>query len=375
MGIRMMLRKRIQCSRRSQTFFAKSEDGAALMIVLIVLVGLTVLATAGTMLTTTAIRTSENTEAGMFAFYAADGGLAEYLGTSSNDGTDTVTYTYAQGTATVWGEKLLNVTTDSSRVLYRIISQGTHGSPSTGQTNRTVSVVAILSPGENPFNFTAAFTAATGVTKQGGSGIISGLDASDSTACEAPDVAGTTVPQIPGYTQTNGDTVPVGIPNISVATDPLTILNEMGIDWSEMLAGNVISPDYHIPPDAYPFTENDALDPEGWPVIIVDQDYMELGTWKQSGRGLLIIRGDFESSGNFVWDGVVLVGGQIRTNGSQEYHGAIVAGLNLLLGETAPETEIGNGNITIQYNNCNIERAFSGMGGLFEEPGTWSESM
>ena len=131
-----MLRKRVQGLRRSQTFFAKNEDGLALMIVLIVLVGLTVLATAGMVITTTEIRISENTEAGTYAFYAADAGLAEFHGTDSINGTDTVTYTYVQGTATVWGEKLLNVNTDSTRVLYRITSQGTHGSPGAGQTRR-----------------------------------------------------------------------------------------------------------------------------------------------------------------------------------------------------------------------------------------------
>ena len=377
-----MLRKRIQCLRRSQTFFAKNEDGAALMMVIIVLVGLTVLATGGMILTSTQIRMSENTEAGMSAFYAADGGLSEFLGTDSINGTDTVTYTYAQGTATVWGEKLLNVTTDSSRVLYRIISQGTHGSPGTGQTSRTVSVVAIQSDGEFPFSFKAAFTAPTGLIKSGASGILSGFNTADSTQCAdagAPNVAGVNVPQVPGYTQTNGSLVPTGNPDISVNPDGLSMLDSLGIDWAAMLAGGVVTPDYTIPPDLFPFTENDVLDPTGWPVIFVDADYYLLQTWKQSGRGLLIVRGDFESKGGFEWDGVVLVGGKFQTNGAQVYNGAIVAGLNTLLGDTTvTAAELGNGNIDIQYNSCHIENAFGSLNSgptLAEEPGTWSESM
>lgn len=350
------------------------------MIVLIVLVGITVLASAGMVITTAEIRISESTEAGTYAFYAADAGLAQYLGTDSINGTDTVTYTYVQGTATVWGDKLLNVTTDSSRVLYRITSQGTHGSPGTGQTSRTVSVVAIQISGEFPFSFKAAFTAPTGLIKSGGSGILSGFNTADTSECAdagAPDVAGVSVPQVPGYTQTNGDLVPTGNPDISVQPDGLSMLDSIGIDWAAMLAGGVVTPDYTIPPDLYPFTENDVLDPTGWPVIFVDADYYLLQTWKQSGRGLLIVRGDLETKGAFEWDGVVLIGGNLQTNGAQVYNGAIVAGLNMLLGDTTiVEAALGNGNIKIQYNSCNIESAFSSINSgptLYEEPGTWSE--
>ena len=378
----MMLRKRVQGLRRSQTFFAKNEDGLALMIVLIVLVGLTVLATAGMVITTTEIRISENTEAGTYAFYAADAGLAEFHGTDSINGTDTVTYTYVQGTATVWGEKLLNVNTDSTRVLYRITSQGTHGSPGAGQTSRTVSVVAIQSDGEFPFSFRAAFTAPTGLIKSGASGILSGFNTADTTECAdagAPDVAGVSVPQVPGYAQTNGESVPTGNPDILVGPDGLSMLDSLGIDWAAMLAGGVVTPDYTIPPDLYPFTENDVLDPTGWPVIFVDADYYLLQTWKQSGRGLLIVRGDFETKGGFEWDGVVLIGGKLQTSGAQVYNGAIVTGLNMLLGDTTvAEAQLGNGNINIQYNSCHIENAFGSLYSgptLAEEPGTWAESM
>ena len=364
----------MQCLSRPQRRLAKNEDGAALIIVLVTLVGLTALAVAGMMVTDTEIRASQNMEASTYAFYAADAGLHEYLGTHKTADT-AATYTFAEGTATVLGEKLVNLTSDSSRVLYRIISQGTYVSPAGGQANRTLRVNAIRSSGESPFTFGAGLAAPTGLIKSGGSGLLSGFDTSDSTECAGPNVAGVSVPEIPGYYQTNGDTVPVGNPGIVEHADGLTLLDETGIDWGELLAGNVVPPDYSIPPDAYPFTENDALDPEGWPVIIVDQDLFELNTWKQSGRGLLIVRGDFEPSGSFEWDGVVLIGGRLRTNGGVEFEGAIVAGLNIQLGDTVAETELGNGNLSIQYNNCNIERAFSALAGLSEVPGTWNESM
>jgi len=66
------------------------------MIVLVALVGLTALAAAGMVITETQLRASENQEAGMNAFYAADAGLQQYLGTKVV-ATSTDTFAYAAG--------------------------------------------------------------------------------------------------------------------------------------------------------------------------------------------------------------------------------------------------------------------------------------
>ncbi len=399
MDTRMMLRKRIQCLRRSQTFFAKNEDGAALMIVLIVLVGLTVLATGGMILTSTQIRMSENTQAGTYAFYAADAGLAQHFGTDSSNGTDTVTYTYAQGTATVWGEKLLNVTTDSSRVLYRITSRGSYTNPQGNVTSREVSKIALETSSSGGLAFSAAFVAGAGLKKNGTSGTISGYDAASSFDCggaPGPAIAGLTVPP-DGYEQ-NGqggtsedpgeqDLVPEGEPDVDYKPSGLEALQDTGIDWAGMLDGTAVTPDYTLPGDSWPFP---GLPADEWPVILVDQTHTSISNDKtiyKGGRGLLIITGDLTLNGNghkftvpdWKWEGVILIGGKLVMNGYTEIEGAIVTGLDQLLGDApGADTDLGNGNKSIKYNSCAVAAATSGLGGssgLYEEPGTWSESM
>ncbi|MCL7970180.1 MAG: hypothetical protein M8867_11215, partial [marine benthic group bacterium] len=69
-----------------------NEEGAALVIVLIALVGLTALAAAGVVSTGSDIRIAENMDASTRAFQAADGGLKSYIGSNTN-GTSGATYT------------------------------------------------------------------------------------------------------------------------------------------------------------------------------------------------------------------------------------------------------------------------------------------
>ena len=55
--------------------------------------------------------------------------------------------------------------------------------------------------------------------------------------------------------------------------------------------------------------------------------------------------------GNFNWDGLVLVGGYLTSNGYQTVEGATITGLNELLGETTPASDLGNGNKEFFYDS------------------------
>ncbi len=78
----------------------RDQRGAALMIVLVVLVGLTVLGAAGLTMTGVEIRHSENVEASTEAFYAADAGLQQYMGSNAN-GSSADTFTVGESTVIV----------------------------------------------------------------------------------------------------------------------------------------------------------------------------------------------------------------------------------------------------------------------------------
>ena len=347
----------------------RNERGSALMIVLIALVGLTALAAAGMALTETELRASQNQEAGTSAFYAADAGLQQYLGVKV-EATSTDTFTYAVGSAVVEGEKMLDLPND--RVLYRVRSISSYTPPEGGTASRTVSRLALFSSGSVVAK--ASFASGSGLLKNGGSGIISGVDqalAGDPNCpnSPAPTVAGVAVPPS-GYNQSGGAPVPVGAPDVLEAASGIELLQSTGVPWNKIVNEGLLAPDYTIPPDSWP--DFGSMDADEWPVIYVKNN-IEV-TPDQSGRGTLIVRNNLTMDGAFEWDGLLLVGGYVTSNGYQTVEGATITGLNELLGETTPSSDLGNGNKKFIYHSCKLTMASkAAFGGLAEVPGSWFE--
>lgn len=353
---------------------ARDERGAALMIVLVVLVGLTVLGAAGFMVTTDDVRQSENIEASMEAFYAADAGLQRYLG-ESNDGSTAVTYMIGDASVTVTPIPL--TTLAGGEGMFRVRSVGTHTDPAGATTNRAVSALGIYRVGSG-VSTSAALASGTGLLKNGGSGTISGADhasLSDPICPASPgsDVAGVTVPP-GGYQQSGGTPVPEGDPDIDDSKTAEELLESTNIDWEDLHENGSDIANYVVPPDDWP--DFDAIDADEWPVVFVDGD-AEL-TPEDSGRGTIIATGNVHMSGDFQWDGILLAGGYLTSNGYQTITGATITGLDVLLGESVPTSDIGNGDKKFLYNSCYIEAASKGFmdaGGMAIVPGSWSEEI
>jgi hypothetical protein len=349
----------------------EGQRGSALLIVLVVLVGLTVLGAAGLTLTDDDLRQSENLEASTDAFYAADAGLQRYLG-ESNDGTSAESYSIGSVPVTV--TPTFMGTLAGGENMYRIRSIATHSDPGGATTSRAVSSLAIYKPG-TPVNVTAALASGTGLTKNGGSGTISGEDLaslSDASCPQAPgvDVAGVTVPTS-GYSQSGGSTVPDSIDYKSSGQD---LLNDTGIDWESLHEDGGGDPDYVVPPDAWP--NFGSLPADEWPVIFVDGNATLSPS--ESGRGTIIITGNLTMSGSFNWDGLILAGGYMTSNGYQTITGGTITGLNILLGESVPTSDIGNGNKKFLYNSCYVKLASQKImdgGGMAMVPGSWHEEI
>ena len=83
-----------------------------------------------------------------------------------------------------------------------------------------------------------------------------------------------------------------------------------------------------------------------------------------SGRGLLIVRNDMTISGALQWDGIILVGGTLTSNGNNSVNGAVVTGLNVLIGENPGVSDVGNGTKTYRYDSCNVAEAGRRFAGL-----------
>ncbi len=357
---------RVGTSERARS----GEGGFALIAALLALVGLTALATAGFLVSSSDHRVAQNQRATITAFYAADAALWTYLATQR--GTPGVaSYSLAGGTANVSALPLNEPAAAGTDRLYLVRAHGTHLPPEGGRSVRTVGTVALTTPFE--MEVPGALASGVGITKNGDSGELNGNDEADASECPVggqPAKPGVAVPP-GGYEQSGGDPVPEGDPPIH-EEDPQTLLESTGLDWEGILDGSVLTPDFHIPPDAWP--DFSSVSSDDWPVTFVDKDWHDVGP-TDDGRGILIVRGDLMMNGNFRWDGIILVGGAIVSDGNQTVRGGAVTGLNLLLGETPNETDLGNGTKTFRYHSCNVYEALSALNSLSAQPGSWFETM
>jgi hypothetical protein len=111
------------------------EAGFALAAVLLALLALTAIATAGYLRSNTDYRINQNHRASVKAFYVADAARSQFMG-RGRVRTDTVTYNYVDGTGQVWLDTLLAV--DDSSTLYRLNTTGSHNYPEGGVAARRV---------------------------------------------------------------------------------------------------------------------------------------------------------------------------------------------------------------------------------------------
>jgi hypothetical protein len=204
----------------------------------------------------------------------------------------------------------------------------------------------------------AAFTSLTGMTKNGGAGTISGVD-----ACGGPSAAGVAVPTPPGYSQNGGALIPAGSPNILSLGTQQQAISGTNMDWQGVVNGTSLTPDYSLPAQSWP-SFNDS---NSWPVIKVTGDL----SLPSTGRGVLIVTGNLTINGALHWDGVILVGGNLIANGNDVVDGAVMTGLNELLGQNVPMESVGNGNKTFQYDACKIANAMASFGGLVPYSNAW----
>ncbi|MCI0436177.1 MAG: hypothetical protein L0271_21425 [Gemmatimonadetes bacterium] len=214
---------------------------------------------------------------------------------------------------------------------------------------------------EGNMDVIAGWTSLSGILKNGGAGTMTGTD-----GCGVmPTVAGVAVSEN-DYTQNGGGLVPTGNPNILDLGPQATANTLVQIDWNGILNNNTMPPDIVIPPASWP-----SVWPAGWwPVIRVNGDF----SLPSSGRGTLVVTGDLTLSGSRHWEGIVLVGGLIVSNGTNNVQGATVSGLNEKLGINVGVSDVANGTKTFQYNSCNILSALSRYSTLVLMEKTWSDN-
>lgn len=319
--------------------------------------------------------TNSDAEAQMKAFAVAQSGLGRYLASVTTIPGATVDVNYANlpgGTAQVSLRRLRDslVNTELWPAVYVITSRGTstaakrYGS-SIPPAERTVATYAIWTP--TSFDLNAAFTSLSGVDKNGNSGSLDGTDHCVGTGI--PPIAGVAVPNgtytgMTGPINGNPDNTPVYIGTPGTGG---TAKDEVDIDWAGITAGTALPADYTWP--TWPTVAQLAA----WPIVKSNGDLV----LPSSGKGILIVTGDLTINGAtppFQWEGIVLVGGRIISNGNMAIYGAAITGLNVKLGVNVPQQSIANGTKIHQYDSCAITRALSHAGALQRVRNGWTDT-
>jgi hypothetical protein len=350
--------------RRQRQRARQQRKGMALILSLILIVVLSATAAAALSMTGSERRVIEDLEAASEAHAMARSAYDRFLVDPENllpsfdpvtfVGPDSTQLTFSDGYAWVSVQRI-RPSVAGSPTLFLVRSRAVRTIDRPGKTpvaERVFAQYAQWQTGSMPT--IAAWTSLTGLSKNGGSGTISGADNCGASTA----VGGVAVPASPGYQQIGGSSVPSGTPPIINMGSQAAANAMVKIDWSGIVGGTSLSPDITIPAGAWPSFTNANY----WPVIYVNQ----AGNWSLpgSGRGLLVVRNDMTISGSRQWDGIIMVGGALISSGNNTVNGSVVSGLNVLIGETPGMSDLGNGTKTYRYDSCNIEEAGRRFAGL-----------
>jgi len=122
-----------------------ASGGFALLVALIAILGLTAMATGGFLLSRSDARTSENYVTTVRAFYMAEMGLNEYIGTRTSPPPGTWTVRFEEGSAEVRATPL--GTDDAGRRIYRVLSTARYRARRGAPVERTVGTLIRTPPG------------------------------------------------------------------------------------------------------------------------------------------------------------------------------------------------------------------------------------
>jgi hypothetical protein len=256
------------------------------------------------------------------------------------------------------------------------------------QSERTVAQIVYWNV--NQVNVLSGWTATNGLDKMGSSGTISGFDNNLGTDPSCPpkhaDVAGIAVPD--GDYSATGNWRADGNPPVQTLGNQAQTNAAVKIDWSGIINGNRIQPDYVF--------ANGAAATSGWPVakfssgaypvVRVNGDFTLPSS---GGQGTLIVMGNLSISGNNMWRGIILVGGQMTSNGNGTMLGATMSGLNTTFSPaqrdsaqllssspivTNPPNATANGTKTYQYDSCQVSKAAGGLASYSVYPNAWMDN-
>jgi hypothetical protein len=267
----------------------------------------------------------------------------------------------------------------NSNAVYFIRSTGTDTSwvinqaKGTTYAQRTVGIYATWVT--NTMNVKAAWLSFTGLTKNG-TGLISGVD----DCGQQPTVAGVMLDK--GDLDVEGSSFnPLGNPPVDTSKTFDQLKAQNTVDWNSIVNGNAIPADIEIPGGTFPSTATFDADTNYWPIIRIHTNGYSL---PNRGRGFIIADSDFVISGSNMWNGIILVGEQLTSNGNNTVAGATVTGLNYTYNGLTPnyttksnatDNSIANGTKTYVYNSCYVALASQQLRRYVTMPNSWMDNL
>lgn len=296
-------------------------------------------------------------------------------------GTESLRVSFAGGYADILTTQLRPAVGTTVPALFVVRSRGVNRRTGTAKGGDAVQMASAFATYQRmAMTVQSSMTGINGIKKNGASGKISGVDqclvANGGTGTTLPAVA---VPANPGY---DGSTDPLeGNPKIdTIGATAAQAADLVPFDWDAIVNGNAITADYDLPASGVGLPTSDwFLANSLWPTIIVRNgpDPTTEFVLGSQGRGLLIVFGDLNMNGSGAgWNGIVLVGGRLTSNGTNEVQGATITGLNVKLGYNVSLNNMNemNGTKKFLYNSCNVTRALATMGTLRVYQNTWANN-
>lgn len=266
--------------------------------------------------------------------------------------------------------------TDTIPALYFIRSRGVDSLSKLRGMDTTSSVRSVgltVAWATQTMKVNGAWTSLSGLNKQGTAGQIDGNDQCGRKQA----VAGILVPK-GDYVASAGFT-PTGNPPLDTSKTLTQLESTVTIDWNNIINNNAMPADFEVPPQSFPDASWFQADTSRWPVIRVHTNGFAL---PNAGRGIIIADSDFVISGSNMWNGIIMIGGKLTSDGNNTTSGATVSGLNYLLpGATPPgqgyinDDATANGTKSYVYNSCYVARAAMRLRHYVAYANTWIDDV
>lgn len=281
----------------------REEGGFVLALVVLMLFAISVAGAAAYLVVNTEFSMARYADEGTEAEIVARAGLRRFVAEQLGVVGDSVSYAIGDGVALVTTRKIAEM--DSLDHVYYIRSEGTVTDPRQPDTPARRVIGAYAYHRKRPLKHLGAMV----VTADGGwsdNNNLNGAEVDGDDHNSSADCQGGGMPSIPGIiarTSTgtvNGGTLEGNPPGETWSGGYAEVYDSVALRWD-------ILTDPSFPVDFEDVTPDFGVLPsDSFPVVRVNGYFNPGSAW--SGRGVLIVNGEFDGATGFVWNGIVLAG-------------------------------------------------------------------